>query len=158
MSSVKVTADKFKSAIIGTGGVYSDVAKKLGCHRSAITLFLQKNPKLLEAVREERARLIDVAENVYKEALSLTTNDAKLDERTRNNRMKLKLKAAEKVVTTLGKDRGWIPREQRELSGDVSHNMGPIKINVIMPKNVKEKKGAKSKKPKKEKKESPKKS
>lgn len=143
----------FKSAVKGTGGVYSDIAIKLGVDRSAITHFLkrQKNQKMHDLIDQERQRLIDVAENVFKEAMSLDTQNKGLSIRNKKDLLRIKLKAAEKVVTTLGKNRGWVPREEREVSGELIHSMEALKINVIMPHDVK--KSGEERKSKEEKKE-----
>lgn len=135
----RINLDVFKEALKGTAGVLSDVAAKLNVSRAAVSLYVQRTPKAAVMAQQEREKLIDVAENVFKEALSLQTKDTKdkkLGAQVKRDNMRLKLKAAEKVVTTLGKKRGWIPREERELSGEISHTFEPVKINVIMP-NVK---------------------
>lgn len=162
MAENRINNNKFKEALKGTAGVQSDIAKKLGVTRGRVTQFIDKFPKMRELVNEERQKLIDVAENVYKEALSLQTRDTKdktLPAKDYRDNMRIKLKAAEKVVTTLGKDRGWIPKEERELSGQVEHTFTPIKINVIMPDDNVNKKEASKIEPKKrepqEKKEAP---
>lgn len=137
MAENKINHEKFVRALPGTGGVQSDIAAKLGVTRGRVTQFLDQFPEMRDMLNQERQKLIDVAENVYKEALSLQTKDTPkktLPERVKRDNMRLKLKAAEKVVTTLGKNRGWIPKEEREMSGSVDHTFGPLKINVNMPK------------------------
>lgn len=136
MAENKINHEKFIKALPGTAGVQSDIAAKLGVTRGRVTQFLDKFPEMRDMVNQERQRLIDVAENVFKEALSLQTKDTPkktLTERVKRDNMRIKLKAAEKVVTTLGKNRGWIPKEEREMSGSVDHTFGPLKINVNMP-------------------------
>lgn len=138
MAENKINHAKFIKALPGTAGVQSDIAAKLGVTRGRVTQFLDQFPEMREVLNQERQKLIDVAENVYKEALSLQTRDVKgkraLPERVKRDNMRLKLKAADKVVSTLGKNRGWIPKEEREMSGSVDHTFGPLKINVNMPK------------------------
>ena len=151
MAVNRINQEKFKEALKGTAGVQSDIAAKLGVDRSAVTHFLNKHPKMRELLEQERQKLIDVAENVYKEALSLQTKDTRekrLPTQVKRDNMRLKLKAAERVVGTLGKGRGWVPREEREHSGEIAHNFEAVKINVIMPKNNVEKKETQAPNPK----------
>ena len=72
----RLTRTNVKKAIEGCLGNYSDVARKLGVHRSAITLFFKKHPDLKKMADQDRERLLDVAENQI--AVAINGGDLKV--------------------------------------------------------------------------------
>jgi hypothetical protein len=75
------------------------LTKKWGrsCHRTYVARVVKKRPHLVEFVRDYRASAIDKAEdNIFQQVLS---GD---------------LKASTLVIRTLGKNRGWVPRSEKD--------------------------------------------
>ncbi|RLA87426.1 MAG: hypothetical protein DRG40_00300 [Deltaproteobacteria bacterium] len=87
-------------AIEGTYGIKTIIARKLGCHRVTVNRYLKRHPRLAEAVREEREKLKDLAE-------------AKLIEQLQDGQPW----AVKYVLSTLGKDRGYVERQEHVVSG-----------------------------------------
>ena len=107
----KLSIKKFTLALPGSHGVQSIIAKKCGVDRSQITLFIRKNPELKELCLEEREKIIDVAENrLFKAA----DNGDKW--------------AIDKIVSTIGKERGWVESQQIEHSGKIDNK---IEVEII---------------------------
>lgn len=100
----KLSIKKFKNALPGSYGVQSVIAKKCGVDRSAITLFLQKHdeahPELSVMLQQEREKIIDVSEN----RLFAAANQGKKW-------------AVDKILSTIGKDRGYVERQENEQIG-----------------------------------------
>ncbi len=101
---------KVREAISGTMGIYAVIAGKCGVSRQAVSKFLQneKNQDLVEEIKEEREKLIDVGERKLIELINQGNFNA------------IKL-----LLTTKGKDRGYIERQEIESN---------IKIDVDMNK------------------------
>jgi len=95
----KLTKEKVRKAIPGSMGIYTVIASKCNVDRSTITLFLQKkeNQNILQEINEEREKLIDIGE---RKLLKLIDED---------NFHAIKL-----LLTTKGKNRGWIERQEIE--------------------------------------------
>lgn len=58
----KVTMERFKRAIVGTFGVKSDIAKRMGVTRQAVYKFCRDNPDAAEMIAQARGELGDLAE------------------------------------------------------------------------------------------------
>jgi hypothetical protein len=64
----KMTQDKFRKAVEGSGGIMTVIAKKLGVNRQYLYVWLDKNPKLRAYIDEEMDKLLDFAEvKLYEE-------------------------------------------------------------------------------------------
>ena len=96
----KISAETFKQACIGSGGVLTAIAQKLGVQRSTITKYLKRHPSMKQYVEQDRERIVDTAENLLHQALK-----------------KNKKWAIEKVLDSLGKQRGY-GKTHIEHSGD----------------------------------------
>jgi len=59
----KITIKKFKKAVLGTGGVITLIAQKLGCEVGAIYKFLKRHPLMKEVLDHEDSSVTDLAEN-----------------------------------------------------------------------------------------------
>ena len=80
--------DEFKGNI-------SAIARHLGKSRSQTKDYIDRKPELLTALRDWRESIIDHAEeNIFDEVLKGDSASSKM------------------VVATLGKDRGWVPRNE----------------------------------------------
>lgn len=62
---VKLSKEKIKSCLEGSGGILANIARKCGTSRAAITKYLQKkeNSDLMDLVKEEREKILDLCEN-----------------------------------------------------------------------------------------------
>jgi predicted transcriptional regulator len=65
----KITIQNFRKALKGSRGVYSTIAKRLDVNRSAITLYIQRNEKIIKEINEEKNQLTDLAKNRFIEAI-----------------------------------------------------------------------------------------
>ncbi len=115
----------FKAALVDSGGNQSVIAKKVGRSRSAITLFLNKNPKMRSLCEAEAERIIDVAENIV---------DAKIVTEKDLDTAKWKLSNSKR-----GKARGYGQKQEIEHTGEAG-----VTFNLI-EKSVEEIKDAKAK-------------
>lgn len=59
----QISKEKVKKAIIGSGGLFTEIAKKSGYHREAISILIRSDPELLALVASEEAEIDDIAEN-----------------------------------------------------------------------------------------------
>jgi hypothetical protein len=57
------TAEQFINAIPGTGGIKSQIAKKVGCHRGTAAKFIDNHPTVYRAWEDERFKISDIAQN-----------------------------------------------------------------------------------------------
>ena len=57
----KLTAEKLKKAIPGTGGILIKIAKKCDINRLTLYTFLKKHPEYNKLIEQEREKLIDIA-------------------------------------------------------------------------------------------------
>ena len=57
-----VTKEKFKKALVGTGGIMLNIANNVGVSRNAIYQFCNKYPEMMELRRLEEEKIIDIGE------------------------------------------------------------------------------------------------
>lgn len=57
------TEEQILVAIIGTGGIKSKIAKKLGVHRETVTRYINDNPTIAEAYKSEEEAVGDICES-----------------------------------------------------------------------------------------------
>ena len=107
----KLSKKKVREAISGSMGIYAVIASKCNVSRAAVTKFLQKekNENLVEEINEEREKLIDVGERKLIELINAGNFNA------------IKL-----LLTTKGKDRGYI--EKQEIESKISVDMDVDKL------------------------------
>ena len=110
----KVNQKTFKNALVGSGGNQSSIAKKIGVTRGAISIYLNKNPKMRELLEIEAERIIDVAENII---------DADITKERNIDSAKWKL-----INSKRGKRRGYGPKLEQQLSGNVDNK---IQLEII---------------------------
>ena len=115
----KITIKTFKMALPGSYGVQSVIAKKLNSTRSAVTQFLNKRPKMRILCEQEREKIIDVSEN----RLFSAANEGQKW-------------AVDKILSTIGKGRGYVETQE------VSHSGTGATFNLVT-KSVEEIKNAK---------------
>ena len=105
----RLTKRRIEKAIDGSAGIIQVVANKCGVSRTWMSLTLHKpvNAKLLAALREERDKLIDLAE-------SKLINEIKIGN----------FPAIKWFLTTQGKDRGY--GDKIEITGKQQVLLGPL--------------------------------
>ena len=107
------TIKEYKIAIKGTRGIYIKIAENLRITRQAVNDMMNRHPQLKEIAQQEKEQAIDCAEDTIYAMATMNTLDPK--------KMPLKLKAAERIVKTQGKNRGWIETKQLEHSGEINN-------------------------------------
>ena len=85
-------------AILCTAGVPADMAKLLGRSRTAVVSFISKHPHLEELLENVAEEFLDEIEKLHKNAA--LTGD---------------LNAQRFILTTLGKRRGYVTRQEQEV-------------------------------------------
>lgn len=113
---VKITKNKYKNVLPGTGGIISAIAKKLNVTRQTVYTFLERYPEMDTLRKQEEDVILDLAES------SLFT-------KAREGEMW----ATKYLLSTKGKRRGYVEKQELEYLGD-----NAISINVNIPKEVKE--------------------
>lgn len=93
----KITLESFKKACEGTWGNITAIAANLGVQRWTVYRFIETNSEAKEILKEERDKIVDIAENKFKEAVE------------RGERWAIRL-----ALKTLGKDRGYVERHEIE--------------------------------------------
>ena len=93
----KLSKKKIRDAIPTSMGIYAVIARKCDVSRAAITFFLQKekNKDIVQEIKEEREKLIDIGEEKLMELINSGNFNA------------IKL-----LLTTKGKDRGYIEKQE----------------------------------------------
>jgi hypothetical protein len=94
------TAAQMIDALQANAGIKSAAARRLGCHLSTIDNYIDRYPTVRQAYEEARAGIVDMAESVVVRRVNAGEWDA-----------------AKFILTTLGKDRGWITKQEHEHSG-----------------------------------------
>lgn len=113
-------------AIESSNGTRVDVSERLGVSRAAVTLYMGKNPDIAKLLDKVRLRNIDLAESETFKQLKFR------DGKNPVGAAGIRQKASFKILGTLGKDKGWV--EKQELEHSVPQG---ININLI-EKDVKE--------------------
>jgi len=103
----RYTAQQVIQAIQDTGGIKDKIARNLGCHRHTVDNYIERYPTVARAYKAEREKVLDLAES----------------------RLFKKLEdgfwpAIRYYLSTLGKDRGYVQRQEIDEIGDLR-----IKVN-----------------------------
>jgi hypothetical protein len=103
----KLSAEKVRKAIVGCAGNYSVIAEQCGVSRQAVSLFLNKNPKLKREADAEGEKLLDLAENQV--AVFLKEGDKKvimwyLDSKGKERGYGQKMQLDQNIQTDVFKD------------------------------------------------------
>lgn len=85
-------------AVLRTAGVPSDMGKLLGRSRAAVISFVSKNPHIEELLDEVAEHFLDQIEKLHKTAA-----------------LEGDLNAQRFILTTLGKKRGYVTRQEQEV-------------------------------------------
>ena len=100
----KLGKKKVRAAIPGSFGIRAVIANKCNVDRGSITRFLQKerNKDLLKEIEEERDKVLDVGEKKLLEAID-----------------RGEFPAIKFLLSTKGKSRGYVEKQEIEHSGKV---------------------------------------
>jgi hypothetical protein len=97
------TAQQFIEAIPGSGGIVTTIAKRVGCKWHTAKKYIRKYPTVQRAYDDEREKVLDLAESKVIAAI-------KKDD----------IATAKWMLTMKGADRGYVPKEARQIEGDVT--------------------------------------
>ncbi len=106
--TARISNEKIKTALKATHGNYMLAAKMIGCSRALIWSRVKASPELQNLVNDERAGFVDIAEG----ALYTATLDGEAW-------------AVQFTLRNLGKERGYVERQQQEITGK---DGGPVEI------------------------------
>lgn len=110
---------KFKEAVLDSGGVITTIANRLNVQRKTVYEWLVKHPEMKEYIEQETEKILDMAE------ISLFSQVKDKD-----------LGATKYLLSTKGKNRGYIEKQEKELSFD---NKGEKPIFQFITENVSDK-------------------
>lgn len=88
-------------------GLISPTARNLGCSRTALSAYLERHPTAKHCMVEAREGFIDEAEGYF---VRVVRGEIPCDAKER-------LAAAQYVLSTIGKNRGYTTKTESELSG-----------------------------------------
>lgn len=94
---------EYKAALVATGGMQAQAAKRLGVTRGAVTNRIQKCEELQQVVQEQREAMLDEAEEGLRAAIS-----------------DREAWAICFTLKTIGKDRGYVERQEHAGPGGKS--------------------------------------
>ena len=94
------TAQQFITAIPGTGGIITTIAKRVDCDWHTAKRYIDRHPTVRRAYDDERERVLDLAESGILE--SLRDGD---------------LQMCKWYASMQGADRGYAPKTRREITG-----------------------------------------
>lgn len=115
----RITQPIFKKAAKNTRGVLNIIASNIGVSRMALYNWIQKNKGYADPILlSERETLLDTAEDKLFEQIHKGDS-----------------KAINFALSTIGKDRGYVQKQEVEQTG----KMDPIEIQVRMPSQITDK-------------------
>ena len=124
---VKITKQRFKQALNGTGGIMLSIANNMGVTREGVYKWIKKHPDMQELRLQEEEKIIDIAEN------SLFTQ-AKDKEQW----------ATKYLLSTKGKRRGYTEKQEVEHSGQgITINLVETSVEEILDGKARDKSKAK---------------
>ena len=107
---------KFKEAVLDSGGVITTIANRMGVSRKAVYDWLAKHPEMKEYREQEEEKILDMAE------ISLFSQVKDKD-----------FAATKYILGTKGKSRGYVEKQERELTFD---NKGEKPVFQFITENV----------------------
>lgn len=122
----KITKKLFKVALESSTGTQRDLSKRLSVSDAAIHFYIERHPDMKALMDKRRMDNVDKAEDEIFNQLEFEDYD------NQQGSAKIRQKAAELILKSLGKKRGWVEKTEVEHLGE------PIKIETIIPKEVTE--------------------
>lgn len=116
-------ANQFITAIPGTSGIVSAIAKKVGCSWNTAKKFIDEYPTVKAAFDAERESLLDIAESVLANNIKLAL------QQQQNGKVPADSTDAKWLLSRMGKQRGYSEKQEVEHSGP---NGGPIIVKEII--------------------------
>ena len=117
----KYPHDAFVAAIPGSRGMYSSIAKRVGCDISTARLRILESPELKALCDEEAEKLLDMAESV----VLTNIRAAALEQEATQGTRQVDSQDAKWYLRTKGAHRGYDPGNHITLAGD---SKNPIAI------------------------------
>jgi len=117
---------EYKEAIEKSNGTNTDISRILGITPQAVSHYRKKSKDINQLIKDKRMELIDKAENVGADLLEFHDSD------NPSQAASIRLRESQYVRSRLGKDKGWVEKQEVEHSGRIAE----IKINI--PKEVQE--------------------
>lgn len=110
----KITKTKFRKGVLNTGGILSQIAKKIGVSRNTVYDWIAKNKDYAEPLLfHEREKIIDLAEG-------------SLFSQIQNK----EAWATKYALSTIGKVRGYVEKQEVENSGSIQ-NDGNVRVEIV---------------------------
>ena len=114
--------EQFIKAIPGTGGIISTIANRVGCDWHTAKKYIVNHPTVARAYQDECEKIGDLAETGLYTALRAET------ERDESGKVIRVIKPAEPwavkfYLTTKARSRGYVLKQEVELSGEVQTQM-----------------------------------
>lgn len=98
----KYTIEAVSKAIIGSGGIISTIAKRLGCQWSTASKLIERYPDAQVLYRDEKEAILDLCEGTLYQ--SVKNGD---------------VQSSKWILATAGKKRGWSEKLEIEQTGEV---------------------------------------
>lgn len=110
----KITKKLFKLALEGSIGTQRDMSRRLNVTDGAVFRYLERHPDMKELLEKRRMDNVDKAEHEIFEELEFNdyAKEPAAAARIRQN-------ASQFILSRLGKKRGWVEKQEVELSGNI---------------------------------------
>ena len=116
----KITKILFKKMVEGSLGTQRDISLRLKVSDSGMSQYLNKHPDMKKLLDEQRLNNVDKAEHeIFKQ---LTFNDDKPAVNA-----KIRQTASQFILSRLGRDKGWVEKQEIESNVKVDMNMDKIR-------------------------------
>ena len=117
----KINKKLFKLALEGSTGTQRDLSKRLNVTDGAIHHYLEKHEDMKDLMNQKRLDNVDKAEHEIFSQLEFFDY-----EKEPATAAKVRAKAAELILKSLGKAKGWVEKQELDVSGNL-----PVTINLI---------------------------
>jgi transposase-like protein len=122
----RYTKAQIKESLTKSDGIIQNAARALGCHRSTVYEFVKKYPDVKRILDDEREATIDKVESQLLKQISEGNTTATIF-----------------FLKTLGRGRGYVERQEIEISDWRSKLIQALKDGLIKPEEVTERLGDK---------------
>lgn len=111
----KINKNKFRKAVIGTGGIMLSIAKNLGVGRTAVYDFCWKYPDMMKLRTDEMEKIIDIGEGSLFKKVS-----------------EGEMWAVKYLLATKGKKRGYIERSEVEHTAEITTQIPEEQLKEVI--------------------------
>ena len=123
----KITVGMFKKALEGSTGTQRDLSRRLHVTDGGVAQYLQRNPKMQKLLDKKRLDNIDKAEHEIFSQLEFFDY-----EKEPATAAKVRAKAAELILKSLGKSKGWVEKSEIQHSGKTEVKITKEEISKLM--------------------------